>query len=310
LGGRTLRLADGTFVSKRGGTGTDWRIHGVFDLGRVGFSHLELTDQRGAEALERGAPRPDEIRIGDRNYARASVLRRFRAQSGGTPDFIVRLGWNALQLTNPAGRPFDPLISPKSPYGESGPERALLWADRLHGLRSSCLRYFNAAGAEAQGRVAEDHEPETHPIPLTIDAPLGRRPLLIIFGTDYPTPDGTCVRDYVHVEDLASAHLCALDRMERGSLTYNVGVGHGYSVREIISTVEPVAGRPVPTVAGERRMGDPAVLVAGSDLLRSENGWSPRYMALEDIVSAAFRWRETNFGGVWRSNDCGTGFQL
>jgi Transposase DDE domain len=105
--GRILCLADGTCVSKPGSTGTDWRVHGVFDLGRGGFSHLELTDQHGAEALKRGAPRPGEIRIGDRNYARASVLRRFRAQSGGTADFIVRLGWNALQLSNPAGRPFD-----------------------------------------------------------------------------------------------------------------------------------------------------------------------------------------------------------
>jgi Transposase DDE domain len=106
--GRTLRLADGTCVSKPGSSGTDWRVHGVFDLGRGGFSHLELTDHRGAETLERGAPHPGEIRIGDRNYARASVLRRFRAQSGGRADFIVRLGWNALQLTNPAGKPFDP----------------------------------------------------------------------------------------------------------------------------------------------------------------------------------------------------------
>jgi hypothetical protein len=105
--GRTLRLADGTCVSKPGSTGTDWRVHGVFDLGRGGFAHLELTDKHGAEALERGAPNPGEIRIGDRNYARAPVLRRFRAQSGGTADFIVRLGWNALQLSNPAGRPFD-----------------------------------------------------------------------------------------------------------------------------------------------------------------------------------------------------------
>jgi len=105
--GRTLRLADGSCVSKPGSKGTDWRVHGVFDLGRGGFSHLELTDQHGAEALERGAPHPGEIRIGDRNYARAPVLRRFRAQSGGTADFIVRLGWNALQLTNPVGRPFD-----------------------------------------------------------------------------------------------------------------------------------------------------------------------------------------------------------
>src|SRR5580704_10675915 len=107
--GRTLRLADGTCVSKPGSTGTDWRVHGVFDLGRGGFSHLELTDHRGAEALARGAAQPGEIRIGDRNYARASVLRRFRAQSGGTADFIVRLGWNALQLSSPAGRPFDPI---------------------------------------------------------------------------------------------------------------------------------------------------------------------------------------------------------
>jgi UDP-glucose 4-epimerase len=187
-------------------------------------------------------------------------------------------------------------INPSSPYGESKwmIERALLWADRLHGLRSACLRYFNAAGADAQGRLGEDHDPETHLIPLTIDALLGRRPPLVIFGDDYPTADGTCVRDYVHVEDLASAHLCALERLQHGSVTYNVGIGRGYSVREVVASVERVAGRPVPTVIGNRREGDPAVLVAGSDLLRSETNWSPRYLALDDIVRTAFRWREAH----------------
>ena len=134
-------------------------------------------------------------------------------------------------------------IDPGSPYGESKwmIERALLWADRVHGLRSACLRYFNAAGADPAGRLGEDHDPETHLIPLVIDAALGRRPAVEVFGTDYATRDGTCIRDYVHVADLASAHLLALDRLEEASVTWNLGNGEGHSVLEVIRTVERVA---------------------------------------------------------------------
>jgi UDP-glucose 4-epimerase len=189
-------------------------------------------------------------------------------------------------------------IDPGSPYGESKwmIERALLWADRVHGLRSACLRYFNAAGADPAGRLGEDHDPETHLIPLVIDAALGRRPAVEVFGTDYPTRDGTCIRDYVHVTDLAAAHLLALDRLEAGSVTWNLGNGEGHSVLEVIRAVERVAGRPAPYRLGQRRPGDPAALVAGS-ARAMQAGWRPRFGALEEIVRTALAWRERNPGG-------------
>jgi UDP-glucose 4-epimerase len=184
-------------------------------------------------------------------------------------------------------------IEPGSPYGESKwfLERALLWAERTHGLRSAALRYFNAAGADPQGRAGEHHDPETHLIPLVIDAALGRRPPLTVFGDDYPTPDGTCIRDYIHVTDLAAAHLAALDVLGARSVTWNLGNGAGYSVREVIATAEAVLGRPVPHGIGPRRAGDPAVLVAASGRIRAEAGWTPRYPALADIIRTAADWR-------------------
>ena len=190
-------------------------------------------------------------------------------------------------------------IDPSSPYGESKRmiERALALADSAHGLKSACLRYFNAAGADPDGRLGEDHRPETHLIPLAIDAALGRRPELTIFGADYPTPDGTCIRDYIHVSDLAEAHLRALDRLNGGSVVYNLGNGAGHSVREVIDAVEAAAGRPVPVGIGARRPGDPPVLVASSDRIRRETGWTPRFPDLSDIVRTAYVWRAAHPGG-------------
>jgi UDP-glucose 4-epimerase len=190
-------------------------------------------------------------------------------------------------------------VDPSSPYGESKLmiERALLWADRIHGLRSARLRYFNAAGADPQGRAGEDHTPETHLIPLIIDAALGRRPEIVVFGTDYPTPDGTCIRDYIHVTDLADAHLRALDRLDQGSVTYNLGYGQGSSVLEMIRCVEQVSGRSVPVRLAGRRAGDPAILIAASDRIRRETGWTPRYNRLEDMVRTALAWREAHPNG-------------
>lgn len=184
-------------------------------------------------------------------------------------------------------------IVPGSPYGESKHmvERALLWADRIHGLRSACLRYFNAAGADPDGRLGEDHRPETHLIPLVIDAALGRREALHLFGDDYPTPDGTCIRDYIHVTDLAHAHLAALDAIHDRSVVYNVGTGRGHSNMEVIRSVERVTGRVVPWHLAPRRPGDPARLVAGADRLRRETGWTPRFVELDEIVDTAYRWR-------------------
>ena len=190
----------------------------------------------------------------------------------------------------------DAAIAPSSPYGESKLmiERALAWAARLHGLNGACLRYFNAAGADPQGRAGEDHEPETHLIPLVIDAALGRRPEVTVFGDDYPTADGTCIRDYVHVSDLVQAHLCALERLDHGPVTFNLGSGSGHSVLEVIRAVERVGARPVPWRMAGRRAGDPAVLVAASERIRREAGWQPRHDHLEDMVRHAYAWREAH----------------
>jgi UDP-glucose 4-epimerase len=208
------------------------------------------------------------------------------------------LSSTAALFGNPQRIPIseDERIDPGSPYGESKYmlERTLHWAGQVHGLRSACLRYFNAAGADPKGRLGEDHAPETHLIPLVIDAALGRRPDIAVFGNDYPTQDGTCIRDYIHVSDLADAHIRALARLDHGSVTYNLGNGAGHSVLEVIGAVEEVSGRKVPARIAGRRPGDPAVLVAASDKLRRETGWSPRYAALRDIVQHAWAWREAH----------------
>lgn len=193
----------------------------------------------------------------------------------------------------------DATLAPESPYGDSKwmLERALVWAERIHGLRYASLRYFNAAGADPNGRLGEDHRPESHLIPLVIDAALGRRAELSVFGNDYPTPDGTCVRDYVHVTDLADAHLLALARLERGSLCVNLGNGEGHSVLEVIGAVERVSQRKVPFQVSARRPGDPAVLVASSERARQELGWQPRLTDVDDIVRTALHWREAHPNG-------------
>jgi UDP-glucose 4-epimerase len=175
-------------------------------------------------------------------------------------------------------------------------ERALHWAAQVHGLRSACLRYFNAAGADPAGRLGEDHRPESHLIPLVIDAALGRRPPLQVFGDDYPTPDGTCIRDYVHVSDLAEAHLLAVRRLDQGSVTWNLGNGSGHSVRQVISAVERVSGLSVPYQVAPRRAGDAAVLVASSARAQRA-GWRPAHGELDDIVRSAFIWRQAHPDG-------------
>jgi UDP-glucose 4-epimerase len=188
-------------------------------------------------------------------------------------------------------------IDPGSPYGESkwALERALKWASRIHGLRYAALRYFNAAGADASGRLGEDHTPETHLIPLAIDAMLGRRPPLTVFGTDYATPDGTAIRDYVHVADLATAHLAALAQLDAGrDAVFNLGTGTGHSVRAVIDAVARVSGRPVPHTLGPRRAGDPPVLVASSASIHQATGWTPRFRSLDEIVATALVWREAH----------------
>jgi UDP-glucose 4-epimerase len=182
--------------------------------------------------------------------------------------------------------------TPVNPYGLSKlmVEQALAWAEGAHGLRSAALRYFNAAGADPLGRAGEDHEPETHLIPRAILATLGELPPLHVFGTDYATKDGTAVRDYVHVMDLAAAHIAVLPRLDQGSVRYNIGNGAGHSVREVMAAVERISGRAVPHENGPRRAGDPPALVASSARLRAETGWAPRFAALDDIVRTAWNW--------------------
>ena len=194
-------------------------------------------------------------------------------------------------------------IVPGSPYGESKfiLERMLHWLNRIHGLHYAALRYFNAAGATAER--GEDHDPETHLIPLVLQAALGQRDHVEVYGNDYPTRDGTCVRDYIHVVDLAQAHILALRALDmgartgprdHGSLIYNLGNGRGYTVREVIEAARQVTGHPIPSVDGPRRPGDPPELVAGSHRIRRELGWHPRHPDLRDIVQSAWDWHRTH----------------
>jgi UDP-glucose 4-epimerase len=185
-------------------------------------------------------------------------------------------------------------IVPGSPYGESKNilERTLAWLDRTQGLRYACLRYFNAAGCTPQR--GEDHSPEMHLIPIVLSVALGQRENVTVFGDDYPTPDGTCVRDYIHIVDLAQAHILALEALDRGSAVYNLGNGQGFSVKEVIETSRQITGHPIPAVMGPRRAGDPATLVASSEKIRRELGWAPRYPSLQEIIKSAWQWHRTH----------------
>ena len=201
---------------------------------------------------------------------------------------------------NPQRTPIEedaPLL-PTNAYGESKllVEHMLAWFHQIHGLRYASLRYFNAAGAA--GELGEDHRPESHLIPLVLQVALGRRPSIAVYGADYDTPDGTCVRDYIHVADLASAHLLALDALAtRPRLIYNLGNGRGFSVRQVVEVARRVTGHAIPAQDAPRRPGDPAVLVASSEKIRRELGWQPRYPDLEQIVASAWAWRRQHPDG-------------
>lgn len=188
-----------------------------------------------------------------------------------------------------------PLV-PANPYGATklALEGAMRWYADAYGLKHMALRYFNAAGADPEGDIGEDHSPETHLIPLVLKAALGILPHLPVFGTDYPTPDGTCVRDYVHVTDLAQAHVLALEALASGvpSGVYNLGNGNGYSVLEVIRAAEAVTGATIPVEYAPRRPGDPAILVASSGRAKRELGWRPVYAGLEAIIGTAWNWHK------------------
>ena len=194
----------------------------------------------------------------------------------------------------------DPQI-PTNPYGESKliVEHMLRWCDQAHGLKFCALRYFNVAGAWHDGSIGEDHHPETHLIPVILQVAQGKRDKLSIFGSDYPTRDGTCVRDYIHVEDLIDAHFLALDYLKAGnpSATFNLGNGQGFSNREILEAARKVTGHPIPAQDAPRRPGDPATLIASSQKAMDVLGWKPRYTSVEDVIASAWRWHAAHPDG-------------
>jgi len=239
----------------------------------------------------------------------ADPMRYFRNNVGGgltLLDAMVAHGVRKIILSStanlfaaprriPIGE--DEPIVPGSPYGETKHilERMLAWLDTTCGLRYAALRYFNAAGAT--DTLGEDHRPETHLIPSVLQVALGKRDHVQIYGADYPTRDGTCVRDYIHVVDLAQAHILALRALDEGSRVYNLGNGRGFTVLEVIETARRVTGHPIPAVVAPRRPGDPPELVASSEKIARELGWKPRFPDLESIVRSAWEWHRRHPDG-------------
>jgi len=187
-------------------------------------------------------------------------------------------------------------LEPVNPYGEGKVfvEKALRWYGEIHGFKYISLRYFNAAGADPEGELGEVHDPETHLIPRILEVALGKRPSIEIYGTDYDTPDGTCIRDYIHVTDLAQAHILALEALLNGhpSRVYNLGNQRGFSVKEVVEAARGVTGHPIPAKESPRRPGDPPVLVASSERIKKELGWKPLYNDLKTIIETAWRWMQ------------------
>ncbi|WP_088833553.1 UDP-glucose 4-epimerase GalE [Paenibacillus tyrfis] len=190
---------------------------------------------------------------------------------------------------------------PTNAYGETklAMEKMMRWFDTAHGIKYVSLRYFNAAGAHESGRIGEDHSPETHLVPIILQVALGKRAYISIFGDDYATPDGTCIRDYIHVTDLADAHILAVEKLRAGgdSSVYNLGNGKGFSVKEVIDIAREVTGHAIPAVVEARRAGDPAVLVASSERGRTELGWQPKRDSLQQIIASAWAWHQANPDG-------------
>ncbi|QPC45537.1 UDP-glucose 4-epimerase GalE [Mangrovibacillus cuniculi] len=198
-------------------------------------------------------------------------------------------------------------VQPTNPYGETklAIEKMLHWSEQAYGIRHVVLRYFNVAGADTDGVIGEDHTPETHLLPIILQVALGKREQIHIYGDDYPTPDGTCIRDYIHVTDLIQAHLLALTHLRegKGSDVFNLGNGNGFSVKEVIEAVRKVTGHEIPAVVSERRGGDPAQLIASSEKAMAVLGWEPRHSSMEEMIQSAYDWfrnHPTGYGKVER----------
>ncbi len=262
--------------------------------------HIEAVVHMAADSLVgESVQRPDKYY--DNNVGAGLSLLATMVECG-----VQRLVFSSTAAVygEPAKQPIeesDPTV-PSNPYGETklAFERALPWYERAFGLHAASLRYFNAAGASE--RRGEVHDPETHLIPLVLQAAAGARPEVTVFGDDYPTPDGTCIRDYIHVVDLAQAHVLALGAVADRRCIYNLGCGGaGYSVRQVIEAARRITGREIPLRIGPRRAGDPAVLVASSAKIQSELGWQPRLGDLDVIVASAWQWMKKFPGGYRRS---------
>ncbi len=220
------------------------------------------------------------------------------AVHAGVERFIVSSTANLFE--EPETMPIEPenKVVPGSPYGESKHilERTLHWYERIYGIKYACLRYFNAAGGTPNR--GEDHTPELHLIPVVLQVALGQREQITLFGGDYPTRDGTCVRDYVHIVDLATAHILALDGIARlGSRKYNLGNGDGFTNLEVVQAARRITGHAIPCTIGDRRPGDPAILIASAAKIRAELGWVPRYPTIDDIIGSAWEWHRTHPNG-------------
>jgi UDP-glucose 4-epimerase len=301
--------------------------HGRRDLvpSSVTFIHGDLADRQALESIFNTARESNQPFDGVLHFAAlieaGESMQRpeiyFRNNTAGTLSLLEAMlacGLHRFVFSSTAavyGEPEsipiqeDARLSPTNPYGQSKllVEQMLAWFNRIYGLKYASLRYFNVAGApEGPNGVTrgEAHEPESHLIPLILDVALGRRPSIRMYGDDYPTPDGTCIRDYIHVSDLAEAHLLALAALgdateKQPPLVYNLGNGQGFSVRDVVSAARRVTGRPIPEVIHPRRPGDPAVLVASSAKAMRELGWKPRYTNLDDIVRTAWLWHQQRY---------------
>jgi UDP-arabinose 4-epimerase len=231
-----------------------------------------------------------------------TLLQAMRDADVGRLVFSSTCATYGVPLSNPIGE--DQPQNPVNPYGASKQmvERMLLDFGVAHGLRSISLRYFNAAGADPSAEIGESHDPETHLIPLVLDAAAGVRPDVTVFGSQHATPDGTCIRDYIHVCDLADAHVLSLQALEAGhpGRAYNLGNGSGFSVQEVIEVARQVTGLPIPVEIGSPRAGDPPCLVGNSALIRKELGWQPRYPQLAAMLETAWRWHRKPTPGAVR----------